>query len=560
LKTYANISALMDYSVKRFDEKVALQQLDSQNAYSTTTYKELGMKKLKIAIILSRMGLTKGDHVVMIGSNSPLWVIIASGIFHLGCVLVPVDCKSSIEEITHILKAADTDLVIHESILPEKDDSSDKSILSVTFAELADECEKVTGPEENVFLKNHSERKMSSPFDLALLVFTSGTTGVSKGVMLTHFNILSNLDGISSHVRIRSDDSVLSILPLSHMFEFTAGLLYPIMTGSTITFLRSLSGSEILKNMTMSKTSIMVVVPRILHLLQSNIISRMRKLPLWKQNLIYLLESFTSRSKWFARIIFKEVHQRFGGSIRFMVTGGAPIHRDTLLFFKNIGINIVQGYGLTETSPIISATVLEQNILGTTGHPLSNLKLKIDSPDESGVGEIIVSGPSIMKGYYKDLKSTEKVLSNGWFRTGDVGYLDSCGALVICGRIKALIITGSGKNIYPEELEKVYSQSDLIEEICVVSKSDGRGGEKPYAFVVPSADAPTDPEFAHKEISEAISSLSLKLSPFKHLSGWQIQREALPKTATQKIKRFLLQKELDDMEGSSKEIETYYDE
>lgn len=299
----------------------------------------------------------------------------------------------------------------------------------------------------------------------------------------------------------------------------------------------------------------MVVVPRILHLLQNNIVSRMRKLPLWKQNLIYLLRGVTSNSMWFARIIFKEVHERFGGAIRFMVTGGAPIHKDTLLFFKNIGINIVQGYGLTETSPIISATILEQNILGTTGQPLANIKLQIDSPDESGVGEIIVSGPSIMKGYYKDPESTAKVLSDGWFRTGDVGYLDSYGALVICGRIKALIITGSGKNIYPEELEKVYSQADLIEEICVVSKSDGRGGEKPYAFIVPSADAPTEPELIKRDISEAVTSLSSKLSPFKHLSGWEIQTEALPKTATQKVKRFLLQKKLNKAEEATQNVE-----
>ena len=545
MKTYANISDLFDCSARRFKDNIALQQLDSESNYVTTTYKELALRKVKIALLLSKLGLSKGSHIALIGTNSPRWVSIVAAIFHLGCVLVPIDCKSSVNEISHILQASDAELMINEFPITLPEATTSPEIEEISFVELFDNCSKITNIEENAFLKTQSEREAPGPDSLALLIYTSGTTGVSKGVMLTHFNILSNLEGVTHRLPICSDDSVLSILPLSHMFEFTCGMLYPITSGSTITYLRSLKGSEILKNMNLAAVTIMVTVPRILHLLQSNIVSKMKKLPKWKQSVISFLSPLTSMSPWFAKKVYKEVHDRFGGAIEFMVTGGAPIHKDSLLFFNNMGFKIIQGYGLTETSPILTATSLKNNIMGTAGHPLPNLKLKIDSPDASGVGEIIVSGPNIMKGYYKDQASTQKVIDNGWFRTGDVGYFEPSGSLVICGRIKALIITGAGKNIYPEELEKVFSQSELIEEICVVSKTDGKGGEKPYAFIVPSADISEKPEVVNQEISKEITALSKKLSPFKHLAGWQIYESALPKTATQKVKRFILQNKLD---------------
>ena len=541
---YKNLSELFDVAADTYGDKIALQQMDSSDAYVAESYRDLYDLKRKIGAYLAKKGLKRGDHIAVIGSNCPLWVAITAGIFHIGATLVPIDKNSSRDEINHILSASESKLVFTQA--QTLADTALSTIESVLFSELRTIVNTLSVMDAMVLLDERPSQREAGPNDLALLVYTSGTTGVSKGVMLTHKNILSNLEAIKSRIPLEPTDSILSILPLSHMFEFTAGTMYPLLSGSTITYLRSLKGSEIIKNMQRSSTTVMVVVPRILSLLQGNIVAKMKKLSLWKQNLICALGTITPFIKPLARVVFKRVHKEFGGSIRFFVTGGAPVHKDTLWFFEKLGIPVLQGYGLTETSPVLSATSPLENHIGTTGKPLSNVQIKIDGPDSASAGEILAKGPAIMKGYYKDADSTSLVMDGEWFRTGDVGYIDNTGALVICGRIKALIITGAGKNIYPEELEKVFSRSPLIEEICVVSTDDGKGGERPYAFIVPSSTRDGDREMIKKDISCEISELSASLSTFKHLAGWEIREKELPKTATQKVKRYLLQRLHDD--------------
>ena len=534
---FSTISDVIRMAALEYGGKVALRQLGKGDEYKNVTYAQLLSRVNKAAQKLSDCGLGSGCHIAIMGNNSPEWVIGSFAVLTIGAVLVPIDVKSTKEEAEFICQAAHAKALLVDHSVP----SEWAKTVRHRFT-LGDENGSSSALEEED-TEVQTEFGKGSPGDLALLVFTSGTTGTSKGVMLTHNNILSDLSSIAQRIPIKENEPVLSILPLSHMFEYTAGMIYPVSCGAPITYLRKLKGSEIIMNMQLSKTAVMIAVPRILQLLRTSIERQLDKLSWWKKGLINLLSPLTQNSRSIAKLVYSQLHERMGGHLHFLVVGGAPIHSEVIEFFHNVGLEVLQGYGLTETSPVLCANSLSNNRVGTVGPPLAQVEIKIDGPGDVP-GEILVRGPMVMKGYFENQAATDSVLQKGWFKTGDLGYLDEEGALVICGRRKALIVTANGKNVYPEELEAVLGRSPLIHEICVVAQRLENGGERPYAFVVPEIEAMEgrDPkELLDKELRQ----LGRNLSDFKRLIGWELHESELPKTCTQKVRRFLLQERLD---------------
>jgi long-chain acyl-CoA synthetase len=387
------------------------------------------------------------------------------------------------------------------------------------------------------------------PDDLAAIIYTSGTTGVPKGVMLTHENIVSNFVTTAKLFKLGPGDNFLSVLPLHHTFEATAGFLGPFYMGCTITYAESLKSHNLLTNMQETGVTIMCGVPLLYNLFYQGILREVEE----KGPLAGLLFSGLigiSKALPFAPIrrkMFSMIHKKLGGKIRFWVSGGAAIDPEIIRGFEVFGITILQGYGLTESAPILACCTLENNRIGSVGKPLSNVELKL-TPE----GEIIAKGPNIMKGYYKRDDLTEEVIKDGWLYTGDIGRIDEHGYVYITGRIKDIIVTGSGVNVYPDEIEFFLNKLPGVKESCVlgikIKEGVRRGMEEVWAVLVPDIEyfkkKNIAQDKAEKIIKEEIDKLNEKLTEYKRIANVIIKNEDLPKTTTRKVKRFQVRKEM----------------
>lgn len=350
----------------------------------------------------------------------------------------------------------------------------------------------------------------------------------------------------------RADDQFLSILPVNHLFEITGGFLGPLYYGCTITYCRSLKPTELLKAMQQTGTTVMLVVPLVLKMLHDGIFRRVEGLPPGRRRMVQNLFSLAKRLDRLGvplgRLVFKSVQRQFGGRLRAFVCGGAPLDPELAYDFSALGLTVLQGYGLTETAPVLTANGLKANRIGSVGKPLPGVEITIvretpNAPD----GEIVARGPNVMRGYYKNPEATAEVLRDGWFHTGDLGYFDRDGFLFISGRKKNLIVTGGGKKVQPEEVEELLSRSPFIKEICVMGRpaTGGlkAGTEEVYAILVPNEEqfkaihTPFDETTIRRTLMEELSGLGKELADYKRPVDFEVWQEELPKTATRKIKR-----------------------
>lgn len=538
----------MDVVGRRYGDRIALRRLDRDDRYVDVTFRALAERVARTTGRLQDLGLRPGDRVVIMGANAPAWIVGAFAVLAAGAVLVPVDAKSKEAEVAHITSASGATFMLADGSC--LGDMTVRCPVTLTLGETPERGAPALEASDAPAAPRRSVSRR--PDDMALLVYTSGTTGVSKGVMLSHRNILADVTAIARRIPLLPDDTVLSILPLSHMFEFTCGLVFPLLQGCATTYLRSLQGREILLNMQRSSTRVMIAVPRIFGLLRNRIEGEIARQAPWKQTLVRLAHRVVTRFPSLGRLVFRRIHETFGGRIRFLVVGGAPVHPGLVAFFNGLGIPLIQGYGLTETSPVLTACPLADNRVGTAGPPVDGVEIRIDGP-EGVPGEIVVRGPTVMLGYYGDPEATAAVLRGGWLHTGDLGTMDRDGFLTIRGRRKALIVTANGKNVYPEELEAVLGQSPLVRELCVVAQREEDGvEEKPYAFVVADPDAARErlgrvptPDELERMVGAEIRRLGAGLSDYKRLAGFELHADELPKTPTHKVRRFLLQERLD---------------
>ncbi len=377
----------------------------------------------------------------------------------------------------------------------------------------------------------------------AVILYTSGTTGRSKGAMLSHRNIVSNIEGARLHFKLDSSIATLSFLPINHVFEQVCGILLPLALGGQISFAESIK--KLGDNLNEIKPTFLLGVPAVYRLLYDRI---MKKIDANTSSRMLYKFSLTRK------IVAANVKKALGENTTF-VSGGAALDPAISEGFRNLGLTLYQGYGITETSPVISAESPFKNHPGTVGECLKDVQVRIDKPNADGEGEILVKGPNVMLGYYNNPVATAEVLQDGWYRTGDLGRIDTNGMLSICGRVKNLIVTPNGKNVYPEEVENQLLKSPYIAEIMVYGHRIGKTAEEVYAVVFPDEEALFALAREHKDkplaageiehlIRREIQTYGKELADYKRVKKFTLREDEFPKTTTRKIKRYIVEPEI----------------
>ncbi len=518
------------------------------------TYSQLQERIECLARSLRELGFKHGDKIAIIGENCPDWEMSYLGIQWAGCVVVPLDRMLKVAEVRHILRNSDAAGIIstesYSAVVDEALLEIDRKIKRISTGTpskgwLSLEALVTEGAELKAF------EPPSNIEDLAAILYTSGTTGQAKGVMLTHHNIGSNVSGAYQILDFGEEDVFISILPLHHSFEATAGFLTPLCCGCKIVFSPSLKSREILETMATHNVTLMLGVPLLYEKIVEGIQRQVRESSAFKRFIFNAGMNIGKFAKGISKAMFKSVRQAMGmDKVRFLVSGASALAPWASSFMERLGLPILQGYGLTETSPVISVNRLKNPHNVSVGPPLPGIEIRIDSPDENGNGEIVVKGAPVMKGYYKNPEATKEVLSeDGWLKTGDLGRIDENSMLYITGRAKNLIVTAAGKNVYPEEIEAVVGQSQYIQEILVYGyHNEATGREEVHAIVVPNYELfdAEMPDITEKELEEfvrgQVKAECAKLADYKRIKRFEIREEELPKTTTRKVKRYLFTK------------------
>jgi long-chain acyl-CoA synthetase len=376
---------------------------------------------------------------------------------------------------------------------------------------------------------------------IASILFTSGTTVSPKAVPLTHRNLISNATALLRVQPIHPSDEMLSVLPIHHAFEFTGGFLVPMVCGATVTYVEQLKGAAILGAMQATGTTIMLAVPRLLKMFHDSIENGVAAKMLPVRLLFRLLGKLSDWSRHrLGRRLFGSVHQQFGGHIRMLVSGGSSLDPQLFRSFSRMGFPVYEGYGLTETSPVLTVNPPGGAKLGSVGPPLPNIELDVRNKNNDGVGEIWARGPSVMAGYLDNTESTDEIITDGWIHTGDLGWADGQGYIFLTGRSKDLIVTPAGKNVYPDEVETRYKDVPYVKEFCVFGLpiEVGLGDAVHAVAVVDEAKAPElDRSSIEREIRGAVEAISAELPSHQRVSALHLWYRELPKTSTLKARR-----------------------
>lgn len=555
---YITIPKMLRSSHGKFGPFTAFQMKDGTGNYRKYSYDDFYKAVQDIGLFLIKSRVNKADRIALFCGNRPQWPFVYFGTTNIGAVIVPLDPKLEPDELLNLLSNSGSKMIFCSSeLLPKVLQVKDRLPSLTEIIDMDKDLPAVL----NSSYFDALPTDQVEPDDLASIVYTSGTTGNPKGVMLTHKNIMSNVIEIAPiFSMIGPGDNFLSVLPNYHSFETTAGMFCPIFMGSAITYAESLKSYNLIQNMRETKATILCSVPLMYKLFLDGIKRQIEEKGIFMKVLFSAMFLIAKLFKLLhiniGKLLFGKVHRTFGGHIKFFVSGGAAIDPEIIKAFDLMGFTILQGYGLTETAPILSACTLDNNVFGSVGKALPGIEIKINNPDKDGVGEIVAKGPNVMKGYYKNPDATYEVLKDGWFYTGDLGRFDKKGNLFITGRCKDIIVLGSGVNVYPDEVEFALSKSPLIKEICVFGglvKSGAKAGtEEVRAAVVPDMEhfaeiaakqniSLTD-DLIKEKMNREIDRLGAGLTEYKRISKLFITKDELPKTATRKIKRFVVKK------------------
>ena len=484
----------------------------------------------------------------LLSENRPEWPISYLSILNSGKTVVPIDANLKPAEKKNIIDSARLKTVIVSD--SQKDTISDISS-DLKLILISDDSENSW---HNYFQSPTKQIEISSD-KTAALIYTSGTTGNPKAVMLTHSNLLHNLNSIGSCFQFSETDIFLSVLPLHHTLECTCGFLTPFSCGAQVVFARSLKSKEIVEDIKRSQATIMIAVPLLFEKMYDSISRKIKTAPLVRRILFKILFSLSWLGwkfgfRW-GHSLFKSMRQKAGlSSIRIFVSGGAPLPKKIAVFFNLIGFTFLEGYGLTETSPVLTANRLDDIKFGSVGRAVPGVEVKINKPDKNGIGEIIARGGNITPGYKNNPQATAELIRDGWLYTGDLGKLEN-GYLYITGRAKNLIVSAAGKNIYPEEIEEhLFASPYILEAVVFGRKKQNKQGEDVLAVIVPdldqialdfstvSADSP-DMTALKKVMDKIVSEINSSMSGYKRINSFEIQLEELEKTSTKKVKRFV---------------------
>ncbi len=502
---------LIEMQAKRIPDKIALQMVND-GEWERYTYAETYTRSRQAAFQLWKSGLRKSDRVVLVSENQPEWCIAYLATSQIGAAVVPLDAQTPTQEVLAIAEFTTAKVILVSDLVLTKSGTqlSDTDILLQNinkFNEIVNSDEEIPTDFPNVEI---------TPDTVASIIFTMGTTVDAKGAMLTHGGFISNVQAVAKALPPTDAERILSSLPLYHALSFSCSLLMALYSGTTATYVNALRPTTLLKTMREDKTTAFIGVPRLFQMLQSTI------------------ERQASREETIGETLAEKAQTVMGGHVRVLVSGGAALADAVYEGFQKFGMTLYQGYGMTETAPVLSVNPYLNSKRGSVGPAVEGVEFYIANPNSSGIGEIIAKGPSTMKGYYQNPNATEKAIRDGWLYTGDLGYIDEDGYLYITGHCKDIIVPASGKNIYPVELEALYQNTPSIAEMCVVGIPYDDGSDTAIHAVI----IPTDSEATTEvEIQNHLQKTAKQLPSYQQFHKTHLFQDALPKTESGALDR-----------------------
>lgn len=550
-----NVLSRLDINTKLYGERIALGKRNKYG-WKELTYKGLGLLTRQLAsYLITELQMQKGEKLAILSESMPEMGACLFGSVISGLITVPLDNKLTIYELESILSSCQPSVMTVSQANLEKAEELKKRIPSIKHIIIMDEprTDSKYPSLYHLATSNECRWRHRSLKDTALIIYTSGTTGAPKGVQTTFGNMITQVLEMSKvlpEILPQECVNLLSILPMNHLFELTVGFSAFLNRGSSIYYPQSLKPNDILADMREKKIDFMIVVPAFLKLLKNTIEADIRSL---SEDERALFEKSYAAAEYITdysirRQLFRSILAKFGGNFYGFIAGGAPLDPSVGEFFERIGIKVFQGYGLSETSPVISMDRGEDRKLTSVGPILDSYDAKIDE----NTGELLVKGPSVMKGYYNNPEKTAEVLEpDGWLHTGDKGMIDEDGRLYITGRLKNMIVLSGGKKVFPEEVETVLEQDTNFNEICVFGatrKTGAKDGtEEIMTVIVPTKSVieqyPNNDDLESFIIKE-VKKLSVQLAPYKRPVNIIVRKEPLPRTSTNKIKRNIVKEEV----------------
>lgn len=543
---------------ERGDRVAMMERRDGE--FKKITFKEISLWARAISTFLIDNGLEKPTRVAILSRNRMEWGISYFGITYGGCIAVPIDPELKEKEITHILQFSESKAIFTEErfLGMVKELATKLNIkLIITLDNLGEKTIKEVIEKGKELLDEKGEKEVEVRGNhTASIIFTSGTTGVSKAVELTHYNFIYDTIQSEKLINLFEDDVFLSVLPIHHTFEFTGGFLEPIMRGGKIVYARSLKSKELLEDLKDSRTTLLLGVPLLFEKLYHGIRKGISEQNILKKGIVNIglgMGNLMRRIKGRAskNLLTNKVLEQAGmDSLRLIIAGAAALDPDVELGLKALGLNAIQGYGLTEASPIVTINPADKSKAGSIGIPIPGIELKVDNPNVEGVGEIVIKGDNVMKGYYKNPPATNYTIRDGWLYTGDMGYMDEDGYVFITGRKKSVIVTEGGKNIYPEEIEQILSRGEFIEEVLVIDKFNKEKNKTELtAIIYPNwemvdkyiTETNKDESAINEILKGQVNEVNKQLASYKRVLSFEIREEEFPKTTTKKIKRYLFE-------------------
>ena len=538
-----SIRDIINNSNNKYKDAIAIQEKKNKKIVSYT-YEQLRNDVYALGTKLIDMGL-KDKHIAIVGENSYNWIVSYLAIITGVGVAVPLDKELDSEQISKLLEKGDASAVLFsKGFLSSIDEIIENSKLE--FAACLNDTDKYTDVQtlinEGRQLINEGstvyEDSIVNVNELNVIMFTSGTTGFNKGVMISQNNLLVNIEQSCKAFGIYH--KTVAVLPFHHIYENVCGMMAPIAMGMNLFINDSLK--YLSKNLKLVKPELEIMVPLFLETMEKSIRVQLKRMNLEKtfENSIKFSNFLLKFGIDLRRLLFRKVHANFGGKLKAIVCGGAALKPELITFFGDIGITIHNGYGITECTPLISVNLNKKGDHFSVGKIFSSCQVKIDNKNEEGIGEILVKGPNVMMGYYKDDESNEKSFTNGWFRTGDYGSIDADKNLVICGRKKNLIVLSNGKNVHPEELEGyIYEMMPYVKESLVYIDKNKKGSEVISTYVYLDQDFSSGKSLEELEsiLKEDLKKVNKKLPSFKKIQHIYIKEEEFEKNSSKKIIR-----------------------